>query len=124
MVDLILRVFVGVAGLLLLSIGVQYLIDPVTAGAQFAIGVTGDPGIANLRADMVGFFCGSGGLALTAAVRNKSSWLLAPMVMMALAFIGRVVTLIVEGTDPGVPAMIVEGASVVIFSAAMMRDDS
>ncbi len=124
MVDLIIRVFVGVSGLLLLSIGVQYLLDPVTAGAQFAIGTTGDMGIANLRADMVGFFCGSGGLALAAAIRNKTSWLLAPMVLMALAFIGRLITLGVEGTDPGATAMIVEAAMVVIFAGAMMRDNS
>ena len=124
MVDLIIRTLVGVSGLLLLSIGVQYLIDPVTAGAQFAIGTTAETGIANLRADMVGFFVGSGGLALAAAIRNNTSWLLAPMVLMALAFIGRVVTLAVEGTDPGATAMIVEAAMVVVFAGAMVRDNS
>ncbi len=122
MVDIILRVLIAGFGVLLLSMGIQYLWDPAGSAAQYGLAVSEEIGLATLRADMGAFFCGSGGLALAAAALNRPAWLLAPTVLMALAFVGRVITLAVDGADPGtfVP-MAVEAVMVVLFGAAMMR---
>ncbi len=122
MVDIIVRVLTGALGALLLVIGVQYLIDPAATAGQFGVAVSEDIGLATLRADIGGFFCGSGGLALAAAIRNRSDWLLGPIVLMVLAFVGRLITIIVDGAAPGAfTPMIVEAVTITVFGLAMMR---
>ena len=122
MVDIVLRILVAALAVVLLSVGIQYMIDPAATAAQFGISVADDIGLATLRADIGGFFCASGGLALAAAIRNAPSWLLGPTVLIALAFVGRVITLMVDGVAPGAfTPMVVELIMIAVFGAVMLR---
>lgn len=66
-------------------------------------------GMANIRADIGGIFLAIGLLALIAAYRKNTTWLLATILVPASALLGRFVSLGIDGYDPGaMPPIIIE----------------
>ncbi len=122
MTDIIIRILTGALSAILLVVGLQYMMDPAATAGQFGLAVTDDIGLATLRADIGGFFCASGGLGLAAAIRHQPSWLLGPITLIILAFVGRLITLAVDGAAPGAfTPMIIEAVTIIVFGYAMMR---
>ncbi len=115
---LVLRVLVGVAGLLALLVAARMWMAPAEAAAQLGVAASGPLGLATIRADMGGFF-GAGGLfALMAAVKGHGGMLLPPVVLIGLALTGRLVTVAVNGFAPEVgPPMAIEAVLLVLFAA-------
>lgn len=92
-----IQVLIGLLGIFNLGLGLAFLFNPVKLGAAFFLSPVGSQGLATLRADFPGFFIGASLFALHGAYHAKPDALLVPLVLLAIAFSGRVVSLIFDG---------------------------
>lgn len=117
-----LRVLVGVAGLLFVFLGLQFWLNPAALAGKLGVSPVGELGLATIRADMAAFFGVGGGFALAAAFRGERKLLTTPLVLVAVALVGRVVTVAVSGLSPEmVQPMVVEAVLVGLFGLARQR---
>jgi hypothetical protein len=105
----ILRVVIGLFGILFIVLAFGFVLDPVQAAAKLGVGPLGPLGLATLRGDFVGFFGAGGILSVAGAVRNDARYLAAPLLLVAMTLAGRLVTIAVSGYDAAMgPPMLVE----------------
>ena len=116
--QLVLRVLVGIAGLLGVLVAARMWMAPAEVAAQLGVAASSPLGLASIRADMGGFF-GAGGLfALAAAIKGRGGMLLPSVVLVGLALTGRLVTVAINGFVPEMGApMAIEAALLVLFVA-------
>jgi hypothetical protein len=80
------------------------------------IQAVGDIGRANIRADVGGIFIGIGLFAIIAAARQDRTWLLAAILLTCGAFLGRFVSVAIDGYSPRVGSpMAVEAIVIAIY---------
>ena len=115
---LVLRVLVGIAGLLGVLVAARMWMAPTEVAAQLGVAASSPLGLASIRADMGGFF-GAGGLfALAAAIKGRGGMLLPSVVLVGLALTGRLVAVAINGFVPEMGApMAIEAALLVLFVA-------
>lgn len=114
----ILRGLIGLVGVLGLLMALRIWMAPAMAAGKLGLAGQGVLGEATLRADVAGFFGVAGGLALYAAIRNEARLLTAPLLLIAAALAGRIVTVAVSGPAPDTLApMVVEAVLVLILGA-------
>ncbi len=118
---LVLRVVLGLAGLLFIVIGLSFWANPATPAARLGIEAASALGTSSLRADMAAFFGVAGFLTLAAVVRSNARLLTAPLLMIAVALTGRVITVIVDGYTPDMMQPIVIEAVLLALLAAGRR---
>lgn len=116
--QLVLRVLVGIAGLLGVLVAARMWMAPAEVAAQLGVAASSPLGLASIRADMGGFF-GAGGLfALAAAIKGRGGMLLPSVVLVGLALTGRLVAVAINGFVPEMGApMAIEAALLVLFVA-------
>ena len=113
----VLRVLIGVLGLLAILVAARFWMDPLKVGATLGLSPVGLLGLATLRADMAGFFGTAGVLALAAAIRDDRRLLTAPLIMIGLALSGRLITAGLGGlAQPTVMPMAVEALGVLLLT--------
>ena len=116
MMQRIVRIVVGVAGLLSILLAARFFINPAAPAALLGITPVGDLGTATLRADLGGFFGVCGILALAAAIRNSAALVTVPLLAIAIALSGRIVSYAIDGGGSAVvEPMLVELALLVVF---------
>lgn len=121
---MILRVLIGVAGVLGVLAGLRVWQAPEAFAAQLGVAAASPLGVATLRADFGAFFAVGGALALAAAIKARGGLLLAPMLLLGAALAGRIATALMEGYTPEMGApMAVEAVLTALFAAggAMLR---
>jgi hypothetical protein len=112
----LLRALIGLAGALGLVIAARAWSAPGLVGAQLGLSPLGGLGEATIRADIAGFFAAGGLLALASVVRGDARLLSAPLLLVSLAILGRLVTLLVSGLSPDMlPPIAIEAGLVVLF---------
>lgn len=112
---LVLRALLFVGGLFFVLMGIGFLLDPVGSGADFGIAPQGTMGLASMRADMTAFFAVAGGCLIWGAWARKGDPLLVSAALMGIAIIGRLYTLVVNGThDDWFVPVIVEAVTVIL----------
>ncbi|MDB5432786.1 MAG: hypothetical protein JWP35_3902 [Caulobacter sp.] len=113
----VLRLVIGVLGLLALLVAARFWMDPGKIGGVLGVQPMGLLGLATLRADMAGFFGTAGLLALAAAIRDDRRLLTAPLIMIGLALTGRIITAGLSGlAQPTIMPMVVEAVGVVLIA--------
>lgn len=113
----VVRIVVGLIGVAAVLLALRIWVAPAAVGAQLGVAGQGGLGLATLRADVAGFFGAAGVLALAAAVRDDRRLLTAPLLMIALALSGRLVTVVADGLDPAqIPSMVVEAVLLVLLA--------
>lgn len=116
---LILTGLLFLFGLFNLFLGVSFLVSPAQMGAGFNLLPNGAGGLAVLRADMTAFFLVAGGCQLWGGWRRKGDLLLVPIALFGIAFTGRAISALLDGTYAGFATpMAVEAVQVVIGIAA------
>ena len=119
--QLIVRLIVGLAGLLSMLLAARFFQDPAAAAALLGIAPAGELGTATLRGDFGGFFGVCGILALAAAIRNSAALVTAPLLVIGIALTGRIVSYGLEGGGPAVmQPMLVELTLLVVFAIGRM----
>jgi hypothetical protein len=115
---LISRGLVGVIGLLSLTSVYQHWFAVDSLAATRGIDVLGDIGAANIRADIGGLFLAIAVFALIAAWKRSKTWLLATWLLPAIALLGRLVSVAIDGLSPRViEPMIVEAVVLTILGS-------
>ena len=115
----VIRLLVAGFSALFVIIGVRALLDPQSIITQFELGRQGVTGISAIRADMGGFFIGTGVAALVGLFPGKRQWLLGAAGMVALAFLGRAIGLMSDGITANIAqSMIIEAISVALLVSA------
>lgn len=116
---LILTGLLFLFGLFNLFVGVSFLFDPASLGAQFNLSPLGAGGLAVLRADLTALFLVAGGCQLWGGWRRNGDLLVVPILLFGVALTGRAVSLAFDGTYPvfAMP-MAVELAQVLVGLAA------
>ena len=105
----LLRVIIGLFGILFIVLAAGFLLDPVQAASKLGVGPLAPLGLATLRGDFVGFFGAGGILSVMGAVRNDSRYLAALLLMIAMTLAGRLITSATSGFDVAMgPPMLVE----------------
>lgn len=105
----VVRGLVGVWGLLSFLMGLGLWFNPTGLAEGMGLAVTGTNGIATLRADVAGYFGVVGLLTMLAALRHDHSYLKVPMLLIAAALIGRIITFVfTEASLQSIPPMIIE----------------
>ncbi len=113
-----LRVIIASIGVLTVAIGLAFLLAPAGPAAQFFISPVGSQGMATLRADFPGFFIGAGVFALLGAWRADPAPLAVPLLMLALALLGRCVSLVMDGMGPdAIAPMVAEAVMIAVLLA-------
>jgi len=109
----VMRVVIGLIGLFNIAIGLGFLFNPAQLAGQFFLSPIGTQGLATLRADFPGFFITGGVFALIGAVKKDGNALLVPLLLLAIAIIGRSISLAMDGTAPtAYPPMIAEAVMI------------
>ena len=117
MVRLSIRGLVGLFGALGLLVALQLWLNPNAVATNLGLNVLGPIGTATIRADLAGFFGGAGALALAGAILGQARLLTAPLLLVALALAGRVLTVAMGGLTPEmVPPMVIEAVLIVVFA--------
>lgn len=115
--QLIVRVAVGLLGLAGVLIALRIWMAPADVAAQLGVSPASSLGLAAIRADFAGFFGGAGALALLGALRNRSAFLLAPLILVGIALAGRIVTLVADGySEAMLPPMAIEAALILVLA--------
>ena len=96
----VLRVIIGLIGLVNITIGLGFLLAPEKLAAAFFLEPVGTQGMATLRADFPGFFIGVSAFALLGAWSGQARPLLVPILILSLALFGRIVSLALDGMAP------------------------
>ena len=113
-----IRAVIGVVGLFNLALGLGFLIDPARLGAAFFLTATDAQGLATLRADFPAFFVTGGAFALIGAWRGRAEPLAVPLILLAIALFGRLVSLAVDGPSPAAfGPMIAEATMIAVLLA-------
>jgi hypothetical protein len=112
----ILRVLIGLTGLLYITLTLGFLLDPAQAAARLGIGAIAPLGMATLRGDFIGFFGTIGILALLGAVRDEARYYIAPLMLVGMTLAGRLITVAASGFDATMgPPMLVEAVTVALL---------
>ena len=110
----------GVIGLVALFnglIGLGFLLNPSKMATEFALSPIGTQGMATMRADFPAFFLTGAIFSMIGAWRADPKPLLVPLMLLALAFFGRFVSIALDGIAPTtVPPMIVEAVMLAILA--------
>lgn len=116
--QLVLRIVIGVAGLLGLLVAARIWMAPAEMAAQLGLSPSSPLGFATIRADMGGFFAAGGAFALAAAIKARGALLLPSVVLIALALVGRLVAIAMDGFTPDMgPPLAIEAVLLVLFLA-------
>jgi hypothetical protein len=106
-------------GLFNLFVGLSFLLTPAAMGAQFNLAPNGSGGLAVLRADFTAFFVVTGACQLWGGWKRNGDLLLVPILLMGLAFTGRALSVMVDGSYAGFAMpMAVEAVQVALGLAA------
>ncbi|MEP5937993.1 MAG: DUF4345 family protein [Erythrobacter sp.] len=112
---ILLRALLLLGGIFFVLLGIGFMVNPVSSGADFGIQPQGVLGLASIRADMTAFFVVAGGCMIWGAWARKGDPLLVTAALMAIALIGRIVTLLVDGPhDDWMMPMIVEAITITL----------
>jgi hypothetical protein len=112
----IMRVVIGLVGVLNIAIGLGFLLMPEKLALAFYIAPLGQQGMATIRADFPGFFIGAAVFALAGAWSGQARPLLVPIMMLGLALFGRLVSIALDGMAPtAIAPMVVEAVMIAIL---------
>ena len=116
----LIRLSISIVALFSIGVGVGFLVLPARLSGSFSLLPIGMQGLATLRADFTGFFIGAGTFAIVGAYRHSTA-LFVPIVLIGCAFLGRCVSLGVDGVGPTALApMAIEALMLAILVAGKL----
>jgi hypothetical protein len=117
-VGFVIRALVGIAGMLAVLVALGFWISPDMLALKFGIAPQGALGFSTLRADFGALFGGVGAFAIAAAVGNNARFLSAPLLLIAIGFSGRLLTIALSGYDASMlQPMATEVMLITLFAA-------
>lgn len=114
-----IRILVGLIGLLATFTAAQHWFALKTVAAERGIVALEASGRANVRADVGGLFLAIGIFSILAAWKQSRTWAVAALVATGAAFLGRLISFVMDGNAPGVVApLVIELIFIALFAWA------
>lgn len=85
-------------GVFFLFMGTGFMLDPAVTGGDFGLEPKGVQGLSTIRGDMTAVFWVTGGCMIWGAWKRNGDPLIASAAIMATVFMGRCVSLAMDGT--------------------------
>lgn len=95
---LIVTALIFLAGIVYLIAGLGFLLDPTTSGGGFGLEAVDTRGLAAMRADFTAFFVVSALCMMWGAWKRNGTILLVPAALFGIAFFGRAISAVFDGT--------------------------
>jgi len=124
--DTLARTLIGMIALIMLVYGLGFWFQIEAMNEKFALATLNDLGFASIRADFAGFFLSVGLFSAVAAWMRFGMAALAAATLFILAFLGRVLSLVMDGpVAGGIPPMVFESvsASILLWARYLWRSD-
>jgi hypothetical protein len=116
MIFKVTRCAAGLLGALFVFIAFGLWFNIESAAAKLGLPNLTLAGKALVRADVAGFFLVGGGLTLFSAIKGNKSYLWPVILLVGTAFMGRALTLILNGSEAAsFPPMIIEAVMVALL---------
>ncbi len=113
---LVTRILIGAAGLLFVVLALGFWFNTTGSAADVGLIDLNLNGKATVRADMAGYFIVGGGIALYSAIKQNAAYLWPTLLLLAAAFVGRTLTLILDGaTLESIPPMVIEAVLIALI---------
>jgi hypothetical protein len=111
-----LKVLVGITGLLLAYLAVQWMFAPAAMAETLGLSLAGAPAFNAARGSIGGPLLGSAVLCGLGLIANEGRYLFAAAILIGCVFAGRVVGIVVDGSAPtSVTAVAVEIVMVAVL---------
>ena len=117
----IARIAAALVGLFSLVVGAMTILSPVEMGEGLGLGALSPIGLNALRADIGAFFLASAIAAGAALFGGRPHWLLGAAVLYGLAFLGRILGLVLDGAPEGIAQPLVVEFTMVVLSVFAAR---
>lgn len=92
----LLRAIVAISGIMFIVTGLRWLVDPHAGAAQLGMPLLAGLGRSSQIGDMASFFLSMGMLILIALITGKRVWYYPPIMLLAVAAVGRTVAWLVH----------------------------
>ncbi|MXP26638.1 DUF4345 domain-containing protein [Altererythrobacter indicus] len=103
MIRLLLTAIILLAGIFFTIAGIGFLVDPAASAASLGVQSNNVAGLATLRAETAAFFLVAGLCMIWGAWKRNGEILLAPAAMCAIAFVGRLLGAMIDGSYDAMP---------------------
>lgn len=118
----LLTALVALIALVMLGLGLNFMFNPVTMAAQFALVPDGIVGLNTIRGDLGGLFLASAMMLAVGLARGQQVWFLAVAVLMGSIALGHFLGFVIDGfAGNNLPAFLLEIVFVVVLVLAHRR---
>ena len=112
----IARIAAALVGLFSLAVGGMVIMSPAEMGESLGLGALSPLGLNALRADIGAFFLASAVAAVAALFGGRPHWILGAALLYGLAFLGRILGIVVDGVPEGIVQPLVVEFTMVVLS--------
>lgn len=118
-----MQIIAGVLAVPLAALGLRSLLMPTNMADAVGLSAPGVPGLSEIRSVLGGLLAGSSALIVFGLATDDTTWFLAVAVLMAVAIVGRLLGLAIDGVESSViPPLVIEivVAVVMVVTAATL----
>ena len=91
MINIVLKIVLGLAGTLFLFNGVRWLVVPGEIAPAVGLPVAEGLGLSTLVGDLASFFMAMGSFVLIALITERRTWYYPPIMMLTITALGRII---------------------------------
>ena len=117
----VLKLLVLLPAILFVVTGVRWLVAPAGIAPHFGLTLAEGIGLSSQIGDMAGYFLTLGSCMLIALISERRSWYYPPMMLLAIATLGRIIAWLLHDATLTVGPIMVEVAVSLILLLASRR---
>ena len=114
-VNAVLKILAGLPALGFVIVGLAWWIAPEFAGAPLGMDLLSGAGLSTQIADLAAFFLTLGGTILIGLVSGNRVWFFPPIMLLAIAIVGRLIAWLAHGADLTFDMIAIEAVVVAIL---------
>lgn len=116
-----LKLLVLLPAILFVVMGIRWLVAPAEIAPNFGLALAEGIGLSSQIGDMAGYFLTLGSCMLIALISERRSWYYPPMMLLAIATLGRIIAWLLHDATLTVGPIMVEVAVSLILLLASRR---
>jgi hypothetical protein len=117
----VLKLLVLLPAILFVVMGIRWLVAPAEVAPNFGLALAEGIGLSSQIGDMAGYFLTLGSCMLIALISERRSWYYPPMMLLAIATLGRIIAWLLHDATLTVGPIMVEVAVSLILLLASRR---
>jgi hypothetical protein len=114
----VLTVIVALPGLLFISMGLRWLVDPAGVAPQLGLTLETGLGLSSQIGDLAGFLLVAGLSIFAALVTGNRTWYYPPVMLLSIAATGRLIAWVVHGASFAIGLIVFEVVVALLLLAA------